>query len=81
MSLSAFSFGHFAAQPLNPQLLRLHLAITGKSLNRICSKIPNPFAQHILVNLQIAGGLSNSNTPLTHQTLPHLTAPSLNSSG
>ena len=45
------------AQPLNLLLLGLHLSVTRKGLRRIGAELLHPFAQNILVNVQVAGRL------------------------
>ena len=40
-------------QSCNLELLDLLLTVTRKRLDRICSQIPDPSAQHVLVQVQI----------------------------
>src|SRR5690606_5362603 len=60
---------HFLAQPVDLLLLRLHLTMAGKRMLSIGSELPDPLAQHVLVEIQITGSLRNSNAPILHQ--PH----------
>ena len=57
MSRSAFSFGDLAPQPLDLQLLGLRLAMAGEGLNGIGAELLHPFAQHVLMNVQVPAGL------------------------
>lgn len=43
----------FAAQPLDLQLFRLHLTEAGKGLARIGRELLHPFAENVLMNVQI----------------------------
>src|SRR5690606_5302792 len=43
--------------------------MTGKGMLRIGAEFPDPFAQHVLMQIQIAGGLRHRNAPILHQ--PH----------
>lgn len=56
-------------------LLRLHLPMTGKRMLRIGRQLAHPFAQHILVEIEVAGSLGHRNA----RSLIDLTASSLNS--
>jgi hypothetical protein len=40
-------------QPLDLQLFRLHLTVTGKGLSRIRAKLLDSLAQHVLMNVQV----------------------------
>lgn len=66
--------GPFPAQPVNLELLGLHLILSGKGMLRIRFRLADPFTQHVLVDIQVAGSLRNGNAPILH----HLTASSLN---
>ena len=67
MSRSAFNLATLPAQALDLQLLRLHLAVARKRLPRIGGKLLHPFAQHILMHVQI--------TCLPAQLLPRVRGP------
>ena len=59
--------GHPAPKPLDLKLLGLHLAMARKRLLRISGKLPNPFAQHILVKVEITGRPGYRHTPSLDQ--------------
>ncbi len=65
--------GHFFPKPLDLKLLRLHLSLTRKRLCWVRTIFPDPLAQDILMNIQIAG---SAQTP-TPRSRTNLTASSL----
>jgi hypothetical protein len=70
-----FELDHFTAQPLDLQLLGLHLALAGEGLGGISRKILHPLPQRIHMHIQIPRGLRHRHAPFSDQ----LTASSLNS--
>jgi hypothetical protein len=44
-------------EPLDLLVLRLHLPMAGKGLYWIGAELLHPFAQNILMNVQVMGGL------------------------
>jgi hypothetical protein len=65
------------ARPVNLQLLRLHLSQAGKCTLRIGRQRRDPFAQHILMEIEITRHLRNLNTPCfnqSHHLKPELAA-------
>jgi hypothetical protein len=59
--------GDLPPQPLDLQLLWLHLSVAGKSLRRIGGEIPNPLAQHVRVHVQIARRLRHADPTILDQ--------------
>ena len=47
----------FAPKTFDLLLLRLHLPMAGESLNRVGAEFFHPFAQNVLMNVQVTGGL------------------------
>jgi hypothetical protein len=43
----------FTPQPLDLQLLRLHLTMAGEGMLRVGAQLPDPLAQNILVEIQV----------------------------
>jgi hypothetical protein len=59
--------GKLAPQLLDLYRLRLHLPAAGQGLHRIGRQIPRPFAQGVLVNIQILRRLRNADPALLDQ--------------
>jgi hypothetical protein len=58
--------GHFATETIDLQLLGPHLAVPRECVSRIGGKLLHPFAQHVLVHIQIASRLRNCDTALAN---------------
>lgn len=59
--------GHLAPQLLDLKLLRLHLAVAGKGLRRIGRKELHPFAQLVLMDIQIPRRLRHAHSAILDQ--------------
>jgi len=57
----------FASEPLDLLLLRLHLPVAGEGLNRVGAEFFHPFAQNVLMNVQVTGGLCHRHPALPDQ--------------
>src|SRR5271168_2205208 len=57
----------FLPEPVDLQLLGLHLTVSGKRLLRIRAKFLHPFAENVLVDVDVPGRLSHAYASLTHQ--------------
>ena len=66
MSRSALSFADLTPQPVDLQLLRLHLTVAGKRLLRIRAKFLHPFAKNVLVNVDVSRRLRHAHAALAH---------------
>jgi hypothetical protein len=52
------TLGHFASQLLDLELLGLHLPLAGKCLLRVGSLLPDPLAQHVLMQVEVSVGFA-----------------------
>src|ERR1700722_19466301 len=57
----------FTPEPVDLQLLGLHLTVPRKRLLRICAKFLHPFANNVLVDVEVPRRLSHAYASLTHQ--------------
>ena len=58
---------HLTPEPVDLQLLGLHLTVSGKRLLRIRAKFLHPFTNNVLVDVDVPGRLSRAYASLTHQ--------------
>lgn len=61
------AIAEFLAKAVYLNLLRLHLAMPRKALNRIVTKYLDSFTQDMLVNIQIPRRLRDTDAALQHQ--------------
>ena len=59
---------HFTPQTLDLQLLGLLLTVAGEGLLRIRAELLHPFAQDILVHIEVSRSLRDTHTSFPNQT-------------